>query len=1103
MAGILPALPDLGSLRTALHTAIQSKTDSEETSFADILEEFKSKGPEFMKHAQLVVDLVNSKTSGLPLDDRDMLTERIIKVVAKLPETSKARKKITEVLVDQLWASLPHPPLTYVGEQFQFRQADGSYNNIMSPDLGKAGTPYARTVRTETQPLGARPDPGQLFDLLMSRGDDYETNPAGISSMLLYHASIITHDIFHTNRQNANISETSSYLDLAPLYGSNQKQQNAVRTFIGGQLKPDTFHERRLLGFPPGVNVMLIMYSRFHNYAARTLEAINEGGRFTPPRHLNAEEGQFWKDEQLFNVARLVVNGLYVNISLHDYLRAIANVPATDSSWTLDPRVAIKKVFSKEGVPTGIGNQVSCEFNLLYRFHSAISDRDTKWTKEFYKTLFPGQDPHNISMPVLFKGLTDFEKSIPSDPSVREFAGLKRQANGTFNDDELVKILKESIEDCAGRFGANHVPDILKPVEILGIIQARKWQVGSLNEFRKFFKLKPYEKFTDINDDPYVAKTLDRLYDGKIDNVEMYPGMFLESCKPRMDAGMGLCAPYTVTRAVFSDAITLVRGDRFLTLDYTPANLTNWGISEAASDLGILGGAKMHTLILNAFPNHFKFDSVYAMQPFYTPAESRKIFDKLGWADLYSWEPPTRSASALIPVTTHAGLKAVLANKGHFKVPWGPKMQALSTYMLAADTDGCAAQRTHVQGLIYCKPSSLPNFALYAEELTMRLIRRDSYALGYKGAQQIDIVKSVANHGATIFAADMFYLPLNAASGPSYTEAELYKVLSDLTTYVFSDADPLRSWRRRKEANAGTSKLVKEMEDIITKLPPDPRISTPAVTTTSTKTSGYVPRTFIGKALLGDGKTTTVSTTAGSDAAEIIPTDGPLGEHGITLARKLRKAGKTPREAAEILVGSACAFVANTATACAQLVDFYLEAANDAHWTEIKRLAPLNTAAADETLNRYVYEGFRLSNSLGLIRVVAPDGDTISIKDGDKPAVTAKKGDRLFISFIAAGRDPKVFPSPNEVRLDRNIDDYITFGDGGHHACLGKDITLAYARTILKTVAKLKNFRRTPGDEGRLKFLPKPGGIKLYLNPEWSDFSPYPTTMKVMFDGAV
>ena len=94
--------------------------------------------------------------------------------------------------------------------------------------------------------------------------------------MLFYLATIIIHDIFRTvsdldlslgffiddsqSHEDFTISDTSSYLDLAPLYGSNQPEQDAVRTFQGGKLKPDTFSEKRILGFPPGVSVFLIMY---------------------------------------------------------------------------------------------------------------------------------------------------------------------------------------------------------------------------------------------------------------------------------------------------------------------------------------------------------------------------------------------------------------------------------------------------------------------------------------------------------------------------------------------------------------------------------------------------------------------------------------------------------------------------------------------------------------------------------------------------------------------------------------------------------------------------------------------------------------------------
>jgi hypothetical protein len=94
----------------------------------------------------------------------------------------------------------------------------------------------------------------------MARGDATKVNPAGLSSMLFYHASIIIHDVFRTNRKDPNISDTSSYLDLSPLYGKNLEEMNEIRTFTNGRIKPDTFAEKRLIGLPPGNCVMLVMY---------------------------------------------------------------------------------------------------------------------------------------------------------------------------------------------------------------------------------------------------------------------------------------------------------------------------------------------------------------------------------------------------------------------------------------------------------------------------------------------------------------------------------------------------------------------------------------------------------------------------------------------------------------------------------------------------------------------------------------------------------------------------------------------------------------------------------------------------------------------------
>jgi hypothetical protein len=70
----------------------------------------------------------------------------------------------------------------------------------------------------------------------------------------------------------------------------------------------------------------------------------------------------------------------------------------------------------------------------------------------------------------------------------------------------------------------------LEPIEILGIIQGRKWNVAGLNEFRKHFGLKAHETFEDINSDPEVANNLRNLYDHP-DFVELYPGIVAEEAK--------------------------------------------------------------------------------------------------------------------------------------------------------------------------------------------------------------------------------------------------------------------------------------------------------------------------------------------------------------------------------------------------------------------------------------------------------------------------------------------------------------------------------------------------------------------------------------------
>jgi linoleate 8R-lipoxygenase / 9,12-octadecadienoate 8-hydroperoxide 8S-isomerase len=242
------------------------------------------------KDLETMMLFLKAKREGVE-DDNDLLLERHIQLLSKLPPHSHEGKKMTDGIVNHLWHGLPHPPACILETTHRYREADGSNNNIREPALGAANTPFART----TQPLvfqipDALPDPGLIFDMILDRGNQFQSHPTGISSMLFYFAIIITHDIFQTvrslfryegkfissqleqNSQNPNVNMASSYLDLSPLYGCNQEEQKAMRTFRDGLLKTDCFSSKKILGLPMGCGVFLIMFNRFHNYVVTQLQ---------------------------------------------------------------------------------------------------------------------------------------------------------------------------------------------------------------------------------------------------------------------------------------------------------------------------------------------------------------------------------------------------------------------------------------------------------------------------------------------------------------------------------------------------------------------------------------------------------------------------------------------------------------------------------------------------------------------------------------------------------------------------------------------------------------------------------------------------------------
>lgn len=187
--------------------------------------------------------------------------------------------------------------------------------------------------------------------------------------------------------------------------------------------------------------------------------------------------------------------------------------------------------------------------------------------------------------------------------------------------------------------------------------------------------------------------------------------------------------------------------------------------------------------------------------------------------------------------------------------------------------------------------------------------------------------------------------------------------------------------------------------------------------------------------------------------------------------------------------------VANQAQVFGQIIDFYTGPGTE-HLPEINRYAKLNTPEADDVLLHYVMEAIRLNGTFGAYRKVNED---TTIPDGGKET-SFKTGQTAFLSFLQIAKDPAIYPDPETVRLDRPIDSYIVYGEGSHK-CLGGEASRVALTAMLKVVGRLDNFRRSPGPQGTMKKIPREGGFYLYMDALQSSYFPFPTTMKVQWDG--
>jgi linoleate 10R-lipoxygenase len=90
--------------------------------------------------------------------------------MSRLPNGSELQTELSNEAIGLLYNTIPHPPAAFLGPEYNFRHADGGFNNIEQPDLGRAGTRYSRSAQPRrSMPEHALPSAELVFDTLLKR----------------------------------------------------------------------------------------------------------------------------------------------------------------------------------------------------------------------------------------------------------------------------------------------------------------------------------------------------------------------------------------------------------------------------------------------------------------------------------------------------------------------------------------------------------------------------------------------------------------------------------------------------------------------------------------------------------------------------------------------------------------------------------------------------------------------------------------------------------------------------------------------------------------------------------------------------------------------
>lgn len=496
------------------------------------------------------------------------------------------------------------------GDHLKIRTADGSFNDLEQPEMGRAGSRFGRNVPLQythpDQKNLLEPNPRTISRKLLTRD---EFVPA--STLNLHAASWIqfqTHDWFahggtldkkieipleaddpwpqdyrplevgatlpdstrpdeDTKNPPTFLNRVTHWWDASQIYGSDKETINKLRTHVDGKL---IIGEDDLLPINPENGVDLVGFDENWWVGLSMLHTLFVKEHNTICDHLKNEYPD-WKDDDMFNHARLINAALLAKIHTVEWTPAILGHPALEiamnANWWGLLGQHVKRLFGRIGegeLLSGIVGSATDhhtapyylteEFVSVYRMHPLMPDEFEFYSLEngelrFTENLF--EVSGNRSRALVDKvGMPDLFYSF----------GITHPGAITLHN--YPRFLQQLVRDNGEVFD-------LAAVDIL---RDRERGVPRYNQFRELIGRERVKTFEDITENPQWAKELRDVYNNDINSVDLMVGMFAEN----PPAGFGFSD--TAFRIFILMASRRLKSDRFFTKDYTAEVYTQWGL---------------------------------------------------------------------------------------------------------------------------------------------------------------------------------------------------------------------------------------------------------------------------------------------------------------------------------------------------------------------------------------------------------------------------------------------------------------------------------------------------------------------------------------------